>query len=105
VLRRPPKMNALMCTPFGSSHAGSMIGFCPAGAVKRAFGCDEGRPASGVQSFPCQSVSFAGGASVIPSHQMSPSGVSATFVKMVLALMLSIAFGLVLNDVPGATPK
>ena len=36
--RRPPKMNALMGTPLGSSHAGSIVGHCDAGAVKREFG-------------------------------------------------------------------
>ena len=33
----------------------------------------------------------------MPSHQTSPSGVSATLVKMVLALMVAIAFGIGLH--------
>ena len=41
-----------------------------------------------------------------PSHQMSPSGVSATLVKTELPLlMVFIALGLVCSLVPGATPK
>jgi len=38
VARRPPKMNALIGTPFGSSQAGSIVGHCDAGAVNREFG-------------------------------------------------------------------
>ena len=38
VPRRPPKMIALMGTPFGFSQSGSIVGHCDAGAVKRAFG-------------------------------------------------------------------
>ena len=41
----------------------------------------------------------------MPSHHTSPSSVSATLVKMVLARMVSMALALVSNDVPGATPK
>ena len=42
----------------------------------------------------------------MPSHQMSPSSVSATLVKIELPLaMVRIAFGLVSQPVPGATPK
>jgi hypothetical protein len=41
----------------------------------------------------------------MPSHQTPPSGVSATFVKIVFLASVAIAFGLVLTDVPGATPK
>src|ERR1700726_4544633 len=37
--RRPPKMIALIGTPYGSSQAGSMVGHWEAGAVKRALGC------------------------------------------------------------------
>ena len=41
-----------------------------------------------------------------PSHQMSPSSVSATLVKTELPLlMVFIALGLVCSLVPGATPK
>ena len=41
----------------------------------------------------------------MPSHQTPPSGVSATLVKMVFFASVAIAFGLVLTEVPGATPK
>ena len=61
---------------------------------------------SGVQSRPFQSVRWAGGSSVIPSHQMSPSSVSATLVNSELPLaMVRIALGLVPQPVPGATPN
>jgi hypothetical protein len=103
--RRPPNRNALIGTPSGSSHASSIEGHCDAGAVKRALGCAALRPQSGVHAWPCQSVSSAGGRSVMPSHQTSPSGVSATLVKMQLARMVAIAFGFDAADVPGATPK
>ena len=36
---------------------------------------------------------------------MSPSSVSAVLVKMQLAVSVSMAFGLVVMFVPGATPK
>src|SRR5436190_6133516 len=98
-------MNALIGTPRGSSQAGSIDGHWVEGTVKRAFGWAAGRPLSGVQGWPCQSISSGGGCLVIPSHQTSPSGVSATLVKMVLAWRVAIAFGLVSSEVPGATPK
>ena len=41
----------------------------------------------------------------MPSHQTSPSSVSATLVNTVLASSERIAFGLVSMFVPGATPK
>ena len=42
----------------------------------------------------------------MPSHQMSPSSVSATLVKTELPIsMVRIALGLVFSLVPGATPK
>src|SRR5713101_341856 len=107
--RRPPKMIALIGTPLGSSQAGSMVGHCEAGAVKRALGCAALAPVSlaicGVHFFPCQSRHSAGGSSVIPSHHTPPSGVSATLVKMVLRESVAMALGLVLTEVPGATPK
>src|ERR1700728_177343 len=109
VARRPPKINALIGTPFGSSHDGSMVGHCEAGAVKREFGCAALAPVSlaicGVQRLPRQSVHSAGGSSVMPSHHTPPSGVSATLVKIVLLASVAIAFGFVFTDVPGATPK
>jgi len=105
VERRPPKMNASSGTPSGSSHFGSIDGHCAAETVKRALACAAGRPQPGVHSFPVQSVSFAGGSFVMPSHHASPSGVSATFVKIVLTRIVSMQFGLVASEVPGATPK
>src|SRR5687767_3690476 len=102
-------MIALIGTPSGSSQAGSIVGHCEAGAVKRAFGCAAFAPVSfaicGVQGFPCQSRHSAGGSSVMPSHQTPPSGVSATLVKMLFFASAAIAFGFVFCDVPGATPK
>ena len=41
----------------------------------------------------------------MPSHQMSPSSVSAQLVKIVFFDAASIAFGFVFSPVPGATPK
>src|SRR5580658_395347 len=115
--RRPPKINALMGTPSGSSHAGSIDGHCEAGAVNRPLGCAAFAPVcvaiSGVHFSPRQSSierpAPAGGSSVIPSHH-TPSGtplrsVSATLVKIVLRLSAAMALGLVFALVPGATPK
>ena len=104
-VRRPPKTNALIGTPPGSSQAGSITGFWAAGAVKRAFGCDALASLAGVQSLPCQSMACPGGFPSMPSHHTSPSSVRATLVKMELARIESIADGFVLYDVPGATPK
>src|SRR5690242_19775544 len=102
-------MIALIGTPSGSSHAGSMVGHCDAGAVKRPLGCAALAPVSfaicGVHLRPCQSSHWAGGSLVMPSHHTPPSGVSATLVKIVFLSMVAMAFGFVLADVPGATPK
>src|SRR5258706_2036877 len=107
--RRAPNIIALIGTPSGASHAGSMVGHCEAGAVKREFGCAAFAPVclaiSAVQRLPCQSMHSAGGSSVMPSHHTPPSGVSATLVKIVLRASVSIAFGFVWREVPGATPK
>src|SRR5579862_4708514 len=109
VARLPPKIKAWIGTPLGSSHAGSIVGHCEAGAVNRALGCAAFTPLvlpiSGVQQLPCQSWHSAGGSSVIPSHHTPPSGVNATFVKIVLRASVAMALGLVFFDVPGATPK
>ena len=105
---RPPKMKAEIGTPAGSSQAGSTEGHWLAGAVKRAFGCAALRPAfpsAGVQSLPCQSIRWGGGSFVSPSHQTSPSSVSATFVKITWDFSVSIALGFDWYEVPGATPK
>src|SRR6266699_6316436 len=105
VARRPPKMNALMGTPSGASQAGSIVGHCEAGAVKRELGCAALAPVclpmTGVHLRPCQSRHSAGGSSVMPSHQTPPSGVSATLVKMVFFESAAIALGLVFLEVPG----
>src|SRR4051812_38030596 len=50
-------------------------------------------------------MAWLGGCAVIPSHQMSPSSVSAQFVKIEFERMVAIAFGFVFSLVPGATPK
>src|ERR1700761_2714457 len=105
VARRPPKRKASIGTPAGSSHSGAIDGHCAAGTVKREFGCAAAVSESGVQSLPCQSIACAGGSPVMPSHQMSPSSVLAVLVKMVFRSIESIAFGFVLCDVFGATPK
>src|SRR5688572_28433495 len=103
--RRPPNRNASIGTPAGSSHSGAIDGHCAAGVVKRAFGCAAGPSDAGVQSLPCQSIRCAGGSSVIPSHQTSPSSVLAQLVNSELARIDAIALGLVCSPVPGATPK
>src|SRR5256885_16296509 len=98
VARRPPKKIAEIGTPFGSSHSGARIGHCDIGVQYREFGCEDGvpfSPSAGVQSCFFHEVRCAGG-SPMPSHQMSPSSVSATLVNSELPLaMVSIAFGLV----------
>ncbi|TNN57567.1 hypothetical protein EYF80_032169 [Liparis tanakae] len=70
-------------------------------------GIGPGQPAlPGCQAFPCQSVSVtpaAGGAR--PSHHTPPSLVSPTLVNTVFLTMVAMAYGLVLSEVPGATPK
>src|SRR4029077_18623019 len=109
VARRPPKIIALIGTPSGFSQSGSIVGHCEAGAVKRELGCAAFAPVSfaicGVHRLPRQSRHSAGGSSVMPSHHTPPSGVSAVFVKMELRAKVDIALGLVLTEVPGATPK
>src|SRR5437763_93176 len=100
--RRPPKMNALMGTPSGFSHSASMDGHCDAGTVNRELGWAALRPDCGVHGCPCQSSRCGGGASVMPSHHTSPSGVSATLVNIALPLTEAMQFGLVFTEVPGA---
>src|SRR6266700_6507703 len=82
-----------------------MIGHWATGVVKRELGCAAGSAESGVQSRPFQSVRWAGGWSVRPSHHTSPSSVSATLVKMLLPHRVLMALALVDSPVPGATPK
>src|SRR3954471_14354993 len=106
VRRRPPKKIAEIGTPRGSSYSGAMIGHWVIGVQNRLLGWEEGSSESGVQSLPFQSVRCAGGSSVMPSHQMSPSSVRATLVKTLLPrAMVRIALGLVFHPVPGATPN
>src|ERR1700759_393746 len=105
VARRPPNKMVEIGTPAGLSHSGAMIGHWSAGVVNRELGCAAGSVLAGVQSRPFQSIRGAGGSSVRPSHQTSPSSVSATLVKMLLAYMAAIALALVFSPVPGATPK
>src|SRR5918995_478356 len=108
VERRPPKTKAEIGTPAGSSQAGSIDGHWDAGTVKRALACAARRPflpSAGVHGLPCQSVSCAGGSSVMPSHHTSPSGVTATLVKITFLSSIFIALGLVCSEVPGATPN
>jgi hypothetical protein len=96
---------ASMGTPAGSSHSGAIAGSCAAGVVKRELGCAAFSSESGVQSLPLQSMAWAGGSLVMPSHQMSPSSVRAQLVKIELALMVAMALRLVRMLVFGATPK
>src|SRR5205085_6389972 len=96
VLRRPPKKMAEIGTPFGSSYSGARIGHCVIGVQNRLFGWLDGSSLSGVQSWCFQLVRCAGGSSVMPSHQTSPSSVSATLVNTELPWsMVRMALGLV----------
>src|SRR5690606_22617320 len=100
-------MKASIGTPSTLSQLGSIDGHCAAATVNREFGCAALRPAlpsAGVQSLPRQSFRCAGG-SDRPSHQTSPSSVSATFVKIVFSRSIATQFGFVFSLVPGATPK
>src|ERR1041385_3709296 len=103
VLRRLPKMNAEIGTPWGFSQPGEMVGHCRAGAVNRELGCAAlSLPSHG---WPFQSISFSGGVFDLPSHHGIPSGVTATLVKMVLLRIVAKAAGFVSSPVPGTTPK
>src|SRR5438552_14026063 len=103
--RRPPKRIAESGTPSGFCQSGSRTGHCEAGAVNREFGCAALRPQSDVHFLPSQSTAVAGAGMPESSHHTSPSGVSATLVKMLFAANVSTAFGFDFLDVPGATPK
>jgi len=104
-LRRPPKIIALIGTPWGSFASGASSGLLAIGAVKRLLGCAAFSRESGVHLFPFQSRHSRGGEPSLPSHQTSRSGVSATFVKMVSWEIISTAAGLDCELVPGTTPK
>src|SRR5262245_40580381 len=92
--RRPPNRMAEIGTPPGLSHSDEMTGHWRAGVVKRALGCAALRPDAGVHGRRSQSVSSAGGASVICSHHTSLSGVTAQLVKIELASAVRSALGL-----------
>src|SRR5438128_5996403 len=96
---------ALSGTPSGSSQCADRAGFCVAGVVKRELGWAALVPEAGVQGLPCQSTSRCGTGPSKPSHHTSRAGVMATLVKIEFWPTASIAFGLVLRLVPGATPK
>src|SRR6516162_7027532 len=100
VARRPPNRIALIGTPFGSVHSGAITGHCEAGAVKRAFGWAAGDLLAGVQGWPRQSVSCAGGSAVMSSHHTSPSGVGAQLVKTQFAATVRMALGFDFSLVP-----
>src|SRR5579859_2092676 len=100
-------MKAEIGTPRGSSQLGEIDGHWLAGVVKRELGCAAG-PLPGVHSSPSQLMVPLGGVfslGLMSSHHGSPSGVTATLVKIEFLESVAIAFGLVLALVPGATPK
>src|SRR5262245_58410589 len=101
--RRPPKMNAEIGTPSGASNFDEMPGHWRAGAVKRLFGCAAGS-LPGFHGLPLQSMRPSG-ASPRPSHHGVLSGARPTLVQIEFLCRLARAFGLVLAEVPGATPK
>src|SRR5476651_663843 len=103
--RRPPKIIALIGTPFGSFASGSSAGLFAIGAAKREFACAAFSFESGVHLLPRQSRHSFGTPPSLPSHQTSPSGVSATLVKIVSRPIVCTAVGLDLEFVPGTTPK
>src|SRR6266852_3815550 len=105
VLRRPPKMIAEMGTPSGSLTCLERAGLFVIGEVKRELGCAAFSEEAGVHFWPRQSMHSLGGSPSLPSHHTSPSGSSATLVKIVSWLMVFIAFGLEWKFVPGTTPK
>src|SRR5438105_6658159 len=96
---------ALIGTPCGSSQCGDSTGLLVAGVVKRELGCAALVPVDGVHGLPCQSMRRGGTGPSTPSHHTPRSSVIATLVKMESRLTASMALGLVLRLVPGATPK
>src|SRR5512143_31690 len=103
--RRPPNRIAEIGTPFGSSQWGEIDGHCEAGVVKREFGCAAFSVEPFRQSLPRQSMRWSGTGPSKPSHHGQLSSVTATLVKMLLRPRVVMALGLVLCEVPGATPK
>src|SRR5438067_1407468 len=92
LLRRPPKMMALIGTPAPFSTSGSRTGLFRIGVAKRLLGCAAFSFEAGDQSLPRQSIAC-GGAPFFPSHQTSLLSVSATLVKSVSCSIDFIAFG------------
>src|SRR5579859_2938861 len=103
--RRPPNRMALSGTPCGSSQCADSAGFWVAGVVKRELGWAAFVPDDGVHGWPCQSVRCCGTGPSMPSHHTPPSSVMATLVRIEFRDTASMALGLVLRLVPGATPK
>src|SRR5512137_839143 len=100
-LRRPPKIIALIGTPFGSLTSGASSGLLVIGAVNRLLGCAAFSFEKGVQFSPFQSRHSRGGGPSLPSHQTSKSDVSATFVKTVSREIIWTAAGFDFELVPG----
>ena len=90
-------------TPCGSSQRADMLGHCRAGTVNRELGWAAFPVRS--QGLPCQSRRLEGGFRSFPSHQGTPSGVTATLVKIVSWPIVAMALGFVSGPVPGTTPK
>ena len=106
VARRPPNRNASIGTPAGSSHSSAIDRALRGGDGEAGVRVGGGRVGLGrpVVAVPVDRVRRAA-RSVIPSHQTSPSSVSAQLVKIAFSSIDAIAFGLVCSPVPGATPK
>src|ERR1700680_628002 len=102
--RRPPKINAEIGTPSGSSQRGEIDGAWWAGTVYRELAC-AGGSCSSAPVQPCQSTRPAGAASSRPCHHGSRDAVIAVLVKIELLRIASITFPFVFRLVPGATPK
>src|ERR1041385_4817595 len=98
-------MIALIGTPSGSLTSAASAGLFTMGAVNRLFGWAALSLDSGVHSRPFQSKHSEGTGPSLPSHQTSPSGSRATLVYSVSRDMVATALGLVVEFVPGTTPK
>ena len=104
--RRPPNRMAEIGTPVGSSHSGAIDRALVGRGGEAGVGVGGGLAGARASSRGPSSRSGAPAASSVrPSHQTSPSSVSATLVKMQLACSVAMAFVLVCTPVPGATPK
>ena len=103
--RRPPNNMASMGTPFGSSHSGAITGHCPAGVVKRAFGCAAFRPDSGDQGRRNQSMRWAGFFSHPFPPDVSVFRHGAVGKNGILLSQSALRLRSISCCVPGATPK